>query len=124
MTIAKTSVPGGISPAAFPRIILVALIVCALLQIFRGKDDTARFPSPGRTLSGIALVGLYIGLIDLVGYFILTPIFLMSFPLLLGYRRWRWIIALALGCTLLFYLVFNLLLGVPLPAGFLENMGA
>lgn len=121
--IAKEAVPGEISPATFPRVIIVALIICALMQIFIVKSVKIQFESLWRSLAGILLVVLYIWFIEQIGYFIVTPIFLVIFPALLGYRNWKWIICLSLGSSLLFYFVFSQLLGVPLPSNFLDSMG-
>ena len=117
----KGEAVGLIPPTFFPRMIIVALIACCLLLLFRKQHVTVSFPAPGGVLAGMALVIGYVLLMNRVGYLIVTPLFLFLFPTLMGYRRWISLLLFCIGGTLFSYLIFHSVLGVPLPMGFLES---
>ncbi len=112
-----------ISAAFFPRAILIALMACSAWLVLKSKMPPAVFPAPAGVALGAVQIVVYVMLIEPVGYFIVTPLFLLIFPATLGYRRWGWLAGLALGGTVLAYGVFTRVLGVPLPMGVLENIG-
>jgi hypothetical protein len=112
-----------ISAAFFPRFILIALIICSLWLAIRSKMPHVQFPElRGTSVAGSMIVG-YVLLINPVGYFITTPLFLFAFPAAIGYRKWGWLTGLAVGGTMFSYFVFYKILGVPLPMGMLEGIG-
>jgi len=60
---------------------------------------------------------MYIALLETIGFFILTPIFLFILPLLAGFRRYVLISVSVVVVTAILYGVFAWLLNIPLPAG-------
>ena len=112
-----------ISAAFFPRMILISLIGTSLWVAVKSKMQPVSFPALKGVIIGSIQILLYVILIEPVGYFIVTPLFLFIFPASLGYRKWGWLAGLAVGSTLFSYAVFLKLLGVPLPMGILEYVG-
>lgn len=112
---------GLIPPTFFPRMIILALTVCCLLLLFQKNKVTVSFAAPRGVLAGVGLVLGYVLLMNRVGYFILTPLFLFLFSILLGYRRWIPLLLFCIGGTLFAYLIFYSVLAVPLPMGLLES---
>lgn len=111
---------GEISASTYPRIVLACLIVfCALLMLkpSRGSHEQGQFNLKGVLV--MLVVAGYIALLDLVGYFLLTPLVLVLLPLLAGYRRYDLIALGAVIVTAALYGVFILVLNIPLPTGFL-----
>jgi putative tricarboxylic transport membrane protein len=121
-------------PDLFPRIIAVGLIVCGGLCMLRAAGGGARqafaiaadAPLDTRrgALSGVYLVVSvlsYVVLGERVGFQILTfGILLVAFLWLNG-KPLR-ALALALALTVVFDLMFRVLLRVPIPSGLLEGM--
>ncbi len=70
-----------------------------------------------RTLAAFALLGLYVYLMPTTGFVPVTLLFTVAFLLLLGERRWWFLIVLPLGVVATVILVFTRLLVVPLPRG-------
>ncbi len=67
---------------------------------------------------GIFIVPLlYVWLMRYMGYFIVTPLFLMLYLLVLGVRRWKHILAVSFSIYALLLLVFVRLFYIALPVG-------
>lgn len=111
-----------ISAAFFPRCILISLIGCCAWLVFKSTMNAVSFPAAAGVALGAAQIVAYVLLINPLGYFVVTPLFLFLLPASLGYRRWGWLAALAAGGTAFAYVVFLKILGVPLPMGILENL--
>ncbi|WMC10261.1 tripartite tricarboxylate transporter TctB family protein [Oceanimonas pelagia] len=115
--------PGELAASTYPRILLLCLMLFSLVLILKPNrsdaDRIAHFPLKG--LSVIAVIAGYIALVDLVGYFVLTPALLLVLPLLAGFRNLRLIMISVCGVTAALYGIFDLVLNIPLPAGFLGD---
>ena len=116
---------GALSASTYPRFILVCIIVLSSLLIIRPVHDVqdaqeTSFIS-GRGLAVILLAAGYILLIETLGFFLLTPVFLFAVPLVVGYRNHVANAASAVLVTTALYAVFVLVLNIPLPAGLLGD---
>jgi len=123
----------------WPRVLIVALAAFAMVQTtlnilkYRGKRGTGQIETPssdgssGGPATGI-LVGLkrlgifavplaYLFLMPRIGYYIITPIFLAGYMVLLGERRLIHLIGTTLMIFVLTMVLFTKLLFVPLPIG-------
>lgn len=107
----------------FPKIIVGLLVLTTLLLGLttfiksrgRGKQETtkAEFKMPWAILG--SMVG-YILLLNVFGFFVLTPFFVFSSAKLFGVKTKSSII-LAISLTLIIYLLFVQVLFVPFPSG-------
>jgi putative tricarboxylic transport membrane protein len=125
-------IPGqNIGPGAFPGLVAVLLLVCALVLIWRGVRDKLaheRWVTPGAWLTSwphlrnflvtIGCLLFYILASDKVG-FILTSILILSVMFWVLNVRQRLILPVAVFATLVVQLVFYKGLRVPLPWGWL-----
>ena len=114
--------PGALSASTYPRLILGCIIVLSCLLIVRpvsGEETTGTLSMKG--LAVILLSAGYIFLIELLGFFVLTPVFLFLVPLMVGYRQFVASAASAVLVTAALYAVFVLILNIPLPAGLLGD---
>ena len=114
--------PGALSASTYPRLILGCIIVLSCLLIVRpvsGEEKTGTLSMKG--LAVILLSAGYIFLIELLGFFVLTPVFLFLVPLMVGYRQFVASAASAVLVTAALYAVFVLILNIPLPAGLLGD---
>ena len=112
------------NPAWIPRGVAVLLFGAALLLL--GKALTGRsLALPGR-LAGAdrarvlwvaALTGVYVVIIERLGFMTATAPYLFGFCLALGERRWTRLILFSVVVPVATYLVFDRALNVPLPRG-------
>ena len=112
------------NPAWIPRGVAVLLFGAALLLL--GKALTGRsLTLPGR-LAGAdrarvlwvaALTGVYVVIIERLGFMTATAPYLFGFCLALGERRWTRLILFSVVVPVATYLVFDRALNVPLPRG-------
>ena len=111
----------------FPQIMcgLSALLsTLFLISCLRGKDvkegdDPISFAGTGRAAVMGAILGGYILLNYLTGFYISTVIFLPIGMLYLGQRNWKVIAAISIALPLIIFLFFDLLLGMMMPTGIL-----
>lgn len=129
---------GAPGPAFFPRLLAVLLIASAAwLAIrawrkgsgggrFRGNvaSDSAAGAGAG---TRIRRLGVWIAVTWIAAFLLIWPVLgtVVSVPLLVvglmwltGERSWRTLVSVPLAFAGFIYLVFMVLLGVPLPAGF------
>jgi putative tricarboxylic transport membrane protein len=113
---------GAMAASTYPRLILACIIVLSCLLILRpvsGEQGASIV-----TLKGLTVIGLvagYILLIESLGFFVLTPVFLFVVPWVVGYRHHVANAASAVLVTAALYAVFVLVLNIPLPAGLLGD---
>ena len=78
---------------------------------------------PGRTwlrpLLGVAILIFYALVVDVIGFLLTTLIFLIIWMWIIERLPWRTIISISIGTTIALYLIFTLLLEVPLPQGWI-----
>ena len=113
---------GALAASTYPRLILACIIVLSCVLIIRpasGEQTTTIISMKG--LAVILLAAGYIFLIEPVGFFLLTPVFLFLVPLVIGYRHHVATVASAVLVTAGLYAVFVLVLNIPLPAGLLGD---
>ncbi len=110
--------------AALPRIVAVGLGVLAGLQLLRpGKWE----PMPrGRTvLRLIGIVGLlvvYAIMLETLGFILASTLFLLGAIILAGGRRPLYLVFIPPALSVVLFYVFYVLLGVPLPRGYVEGL--
>ncbi|NIO04594.1 MAG: hypothetical protein GTN74_08260 [Proteobacteria bacterium] len=123
----------GYNLAFYPRLlgwaILVISSIILLEQFFKsGGKDSERIQRPQiltrralikRIAGSTLLVTLYIILIPIVGYLLLTPIFLLAFIRFLGNKNWAMASLVSILVTGVIYVLFWILLYIPLPEGIL-----
>jgi hypothetical protein len=121
-----------IGPVFWPRLLAITAILLAIiyaagvgLRVTRNGIPDAPAPSEEedkpinyRYLAGtLVLIGVYLAGLEVVGYYLSTPIFVLCLLLLLGVRSWIGLLAPTIGLVLAWGLLFQIGLGVPLPKG-------
>jgi len=121
-TMIPPDAPGAISAAAYPKFILIVIVLLSCLVCIRPVQGmTRRDPIRLRGIPIVLLSILYIALIEPVGYFLVTPVFLFVLPLLAGFRNHLLNAVSAVIVTALIYGVFVKTLSIPLPPGLLGD---
>lgn len=129
---AYPQIPGqDIGPAAFPGLLAIILIGCALVLIWRGLQDRDQpwvsfglwLRSPEKIRNFSVVIGallFYIFFVDWTGFILCSALILTVLLLSFGVRLIL-ILPLATGVTLVIHTVFYKLLRVPLPWGLLQD---
>lgn len=119
---------GKLGPAYWPKFLLICLMALSFLvavDAFRErkkrdseKEETSKADSGKvRFFFAIGFIVLYLILMQIFGFIILTPLFLIAFMYLLGERKKIWIFGVPIGITVLIVWVFTKAMYVPLPRG-------
>ncbi len=113
-------------PSAIPHlwiIVLVALSIFMIIQALMGKMDPD--PKNGRIDMVAVFFGAtiaYVLVMQLVGYYISTGLFLVSVMYFLSYRKYLVILGVAGGWLVFAYFIFQRMLYIPLPQGKIIEM--
>jgi putative tricarboxylic transport membrane protein len=121
-----------LGPKAFPVLVGGGLLLSSLMLLFdtrkkrqltgdaRPEPRTAEEKHVVRVLLAmVAWTALYYFCFERLGYLIATPLFILGLLTYFHPRRHGVNLAVAGGFTIVVYLLFSTLLGVPLPSGLL-----
>ena len=111
----RASAPGpGTWPALVSGVLLILGIVLAAR--FRHTGDTERFGRGGLlVLAAVATMVAFVAVVATIGFEIPTALLAFVWLRLLGREGWRISIAISLGATVAFYLLFVAALDVSIP---------
>ena len=118
---------GGLGPAFWPKVLLVLLMAFSAgvaINVYR-KVKKGLLPAAAVTLdsgkiqlfSAMGLIVLYILLMKIIGFLVLTPFVMIAFMYLLGEKSKGWIFTIPFVLTLGIVLLFTKVMYVPLPRG-------
>lgn len=111
----------GVGPGVVPLLWIIGIFAFSLLlliQALLGYEE--KDPGWGHlnvVIPYFIFTILYLFLMQFIGYFIATILFLMGGMYFLNYRNWKVMISLTAGWLLFSYFAFYRLLYVPLPEG-------
>jgi putative tricarboxylic transport membrane protein len=116
------------APAAgfFPTVLATVLAAIALIGIFatlRSHGSPESVPSQltwGKILLTVAVLLAFAAVFEFAGYLLTTFLFVMYLLRAVERKSWTQAGVVALSASVVSYIVFGLLLGAPLPAGFLR----
>ncbi len=121
--------------SGWPRAIIVFIVLAVLGQLYhdlrerktggqQAEVEAARPAGVERDAAYYLRVGavllvplVYAALLERLGFYFLTPVFIVVFLLIGGERRWGWIIGVTIFLYALYLLLFAKLLYVGLPTG-------
>ena len=111
----------------FPTILATLLALFAavlLLQAWRTADpaggaETLEPRSWTRIGAALAAMAFFALALESVGFFLTTFLLMILLLRAIEAQRWSKVITIALATALVSYAIFGMLLGIPLPAGFL-----
>ena len=113
--VGSASAPGpGTWPAVASGVLLLLGIVLAAR--FRHTDDAERFGRTGLlVLAAVATMAVFVAVVATIGFEIPTAALAFVWLRFLGREGWRTSIAISLGATVAFYLLFVAALDVSIP---------
>ena len=116
--------PRDIGPAFLPRVyslILLSLGVILLVNKIKKyktktikQQDVRKF---NKAILAMFLLFIYILITPYLGFYLGTPIIILTFLWVTGIRNLIILLGVPIGITLLIYLLFYQLLGIPIPTG-------
>jgi Tripartite tricarboxylate transporter TctB family len=114
---------GGIDPRWWPQILGTAgavlslvLLAQAVLRAPAERDGVQEATRDGRlrTVLAVVLAAAYVLAWPLVGFVVVTPVFLLAATYLFGGRGWKALLLFPTALTAVLYLLFHTVLKVPL----------
>ena len=112
----------GAGPDLFPKIFTAFIMFFCLWLIFnevkkRSLSEYERADKPQNLWITIAFMLAYAFLLEIVGFVVLTPIWVAAYMLAIGMRRWGWLIGATIVFSAFMVVVFPRLMLIPLPRG-------
>lgn len=106
----------GIFPRMCAGLMFTGCAVTAL-QILLGQTEAAKTDLKGylRAFALPLMIVIYIRVMPVLGYLPATAVLCASVMLFLGYRSWKYLLLSTAAGTLLIYVLFKIILKVPLP---------
>ncbi len=118
-------------PGFFPLLaglLLIGFSIVLLVQVRlerrkpSGRDRQA-FGEVHRPLILIVCLGIYAAVLEILGYVLPTILIAGVILRILGVKSWKMIGLVSVGLSVVTYLLFDRILGVDLPAGWLPFLG-
>jgi putative tricarboxylic transport membrane protein len=118
MIIESSTFPG--EEGAFPRLIGLFMLIVAIFIFFttmRQKESTVNFKNINKrkVLEILVAMALYVALFRAIGYLIDTILLCAYVITTLGYKNYKVTALTSLGVTVIVFVLFRIVLGVPLP---------
>jgi putative tricarboxylic transport membrane protein len=115
-------------PFVIPRGVSTLLLGAVLLLLYRALTGRAlelekRLAGTDlwRVIGAAVLTFGYLFVVERIGFFVTTLLYMLFFALVLGERRWPRLVLFAIIVPLVAYVLFSTALHVPLPRGWIEN---
>jgi hypothetical protein len=123
----KVGLPTEPQPGFFPFVGGIVLVILSAIIFVQGwlKSDGERvvFGKVGRPALILAVMVALIAVLERVGYVLCTLIASGLILRILSVKSWRVLIITSLCVSMGTYLLFDRLLGIDLPVGFLSRLG-
>ena len=114
----------GIGPAGFPKFIAVVLMILGAAQTVMTLRAGVKAPSfqvekraAGLFCAAVAMCVIYVSLVSLVGFCLLTPLLMIGMMALFGERDIKVMLLIAVITTVVVWLLFTEVFMIFLPAG-------
>ncbi len=121
MGLGELTAPG---PGLWPAIIAGLLVAMAVLLLFLDPpgDYEAWTRGTARIAAGLVALGVYVFCFQTLGFILPTVLLLIGWLRFLGEEGWRSSVLLGVVGALVLHLVFVVALGVPFPAGPVDQL--
>jgi len=116
----------AVGPGIVPGLWIICILGLSIFLVIRvliGKEDEdPEWGNIKKVATIIAMIILYLIIMQIIGYFISTALFLIGSMYYLDYRNWKVMIIMTVVWLLISYFAFYRLLYVPLPKGILIEL--
>ena len=111
-----------VGPDVFPKILTGIMMVLSVVLIYSavrksGLTESEKVVNPGNLWITLAFIIAYAFLLEVVGFVVLTPIWVATYMFAIGMRRWTWLLGATVIFSLFMIVVFPKLMLIPLPRG-------
>jgi hypothetical protein len=122
----KFEVPFGmghvVGPDLFPKVLLGLIMALSMKLIYDAvkkgaKTEFEEVLNPQNLWVTLGFFFGYVVLLEIVGFVVLTPIWIAAYMYTIGLRRWQWLVGGTCVLSLFLIFVFPVLMLVPLPRG-------
>jgi putative tricarboxylic transport membrane protein len=115
----------AVGPAFFPQAVLAAIMILSakLIYDYLRADSLRKFrqfdkvENPRNLWITLAFMLAYVLLLGILGFVVLTPIWVGAYMYAVGIRRWKLLVPTTVILSALLIVVFPVLFKVPLPRG-------
>jgi len=110
---------------AYPQVLLVILFILCLFWLLieilykRSSEHHESNIVFARVICTVILTLIYILMLNIVGFYLMTAIFISTLMYFLGIKEIKIIFGISVFFTILLYIGFSIFLGVPTPQGIL-----
>lgn len=118
------SVDGSMGAGTWPKVLAVCMILLAVLLLIQSLTDRTQKKAPftmgpglKRVLTGIAIMLVFCVILNFFGFMIASAFMIPAIMILMGERRPFMLIGVTVGVLVFIYVVFAILLNLPLPSG-------
>lgn len=122
------SAPGTLGGGQWSQILLVLLVISLLVnayKIVRNSNGNISFKFnfnlkkfvTNKMFIGSVIMLVYAYVLDKIGFLVGSVILFLLYSRLLGEKRIRVLLLSSVGCVILLYLIFDVVLGIMLPRG-------
>ena len=112
-----------VGPGVVPLLWIIGIFGFGFLLLIRGlighENKDPAWGRIGKVSVFIGMTIIYLIIMQIIGYYLATIIYLISGMYYLAYRDWKVMISMTAGWILFSYFAFYRLLYVPLPKGLL-----
>ena len=119
----RPGVGGDVGAGFFPRAISVMIMVCGIVIIIQELRKNSGEKLLSKYVAKALLLGImtvaYVFLMNLVGFIIVTPIYIFLFLFFINQRKWHMMAIYSVVLTASVYTVFRVILNVRLATTFL-----
>ena len=121
MGLGELTAPG---PGLWPTIVAGLLIATSVVLLFLdpAEDYEPWTAGTARIVAGLAGLALFIVLFQTIGFVVSAFLLLFAWLRFLGGESWRMALVLAVAGAVVLHLVFVVVLGVPFPAGPVDQL--
>jgi len=115
----------SIKDAVYPRFVSVWIAICGILLILKSWKSSEKIILPEskdkkgiiRVIAIVLIFLIYIFIIDFLGFFLSSFIFIIILMLSFGVRQWKKLISVPIIILLFLYFLIEKVLVFPLPKG-------
>lgn len=111
-----------VGPDIFPKILTTIMMFLSVVLIYNavkrgGLTEFEKVVNPQNLWITLAFIIAYAFLLEIVGFVVLTPIWIAAYMFAIGMRRWAWLIGTAVIFSVFLIVVFPKLMLIQLPRG-------
>jgi len=111
-----------VGPDVFPKILTGIMMVLSVVLIYNavkrgGLTEFEKVVKPRNLWITLAFIITYAFLLEIVGFVVLTPVWIAAYMFAIGMRRWTWLLGATVIFSVFMIVVFAMFMLIPLPRG-------